>query len=90
MALKIENYGKSMGKFLNRFGAALIDMDGVLYDSMKWHTLAWKKMMESVGVECDRDEFYLYEGMTGEDRPAVPSCVRPRSHIRAGEGALCR
>ena len=55
-----------MGKFLNRFGAALIDMDGVLYDSMKWHTLAWKKMMESVGVECDRDEFYLYEGMTGE------------------------
>lgn len=66
MALKIENYGKSMGKFLNRFGAALIDMDGVLYDSMKWHTLAWKKMMESVGVECDRDEFYLYEGMTGE------------------------
>lgn len=43
MALKIENYGKSMGKFLNRFGAALIDMDGVLYDSMKWHTLAWKR-----------------------------------------------
>lgn len=45
--------------------AALIDMDGVLYDSMKYHTLAWQRMMHEYGVECDRDEFYLYEGMTG-------------------------
>lgn len=45
--------------------AALIDMDGVLYDSMPGHTLAWKRMMSDQGVECDRDEFYLYEGMTG-------------------------
>lgn len=40
-------------------------MDGVLYDSMKYHTLAWQRMMSERGVECDRDEFYLYEGMTG-------------------------
>lgn len=45
--------------------AALIDMDGVLYDSMKYHTLAWHRMMTELGVECTRDEFYLYEGMTG-------------------------
>lgn len=45
--------------------AALIDMDGVLYDSMPGHTLAWKRMMDDLGVECTRDEFYLYEGMTG-------------------------
>ncbi|MDE5813624.1 MAG: HAD-IA family hydrolase [Muribaculaceae bacterium] len=45
--------------------AALIDMDGVLYDSMKYHTLAWKQMMEENGIHCSRDEFYLYEGMTG-------------------------
>lgn len=45
--------------------AALIDMDGVLYDSMKYHTLAWERMMREAGVECTRDEFYLYEGMTG-------------------------
>lgn len=44
---------------------ALIDMDGVLYDSMKYHTLAWQRMMSELGVECTRDEFYLYEGMTG-------------------------
>ncbi|MDE6552151.1 MAG: HAD-IA family hydrolase [Muribaculaceae bacterium] len=45
--------------------AALIDMDGVLYDSMKYHTLAWRQMMEENGIHCSRDEFYLYEGMTG-------------------------
>lgn len=45
--------------------AALIDMDGVLYDSMKYHTLGWKQMMDAQGVDCTREEFYLYEGMTG-------------------------
>lgn len=45
--------------------AALIDMDGVLYDTMPYHTLAWQRMMSELGVECTRDEFYLYEGMTG-------------------------
>lgn len=45
---------------------ALIDMDGVLYDSMKNHTAAWARMMTELGVKCDRDEFYLYEGMTGK------------------------
>lgn len=54
-----------MENIFGRFSAALIDMDGVLYDSMPGHTLAWKKMMDSVGVDCSRDEFYLYEGMTG-------------------------
>lgn len=47
--------------------AALIDMDGVLYDSMKYHTLAWHRLMTELGVDCTRDEFYLYEGMTGKD-----------------------
>ena len=49
-----------------RFKGALIDMDGVLFDSMKGHTRAWQEMMRTAGVECDRDEFYLYEGMTGK------------------------
>lgn len=44
---------------------ALIDMDGVLYDSMKYHTLAWLKLANDLGIEATRDEFYLYEGMTG-------------------------
>ena len=44
---------------------ALIDMDGVLYDSMKYHTIAWERLMTELGVTCTREEFYLYEGMTG-------------------------
>lgn len=46
--------------------AALIDMDGVLYDSMKYHTVAWEQMMREYGFRIPRDEFYLYEGMTGK------------------------
>lgn len=45
--------------------AALIDMDGTLYDSMPNHTIAWHRLMTEIGVECTRNEFYLYEGRTG-------------------------
>lgn len=44
---------------------ALIDMDGTLYNSMINHTAAWYRMMTEMGIKCDRDEFYEYEGMTG-------------------------
>lgn len=59
-------------RFLTRHGytrvdprAALIDMDGTLYDSMVNHTAAWHRLMTEAGVPCTRDEFYLYEGRTG-------------------------
>ena len=45
--------------------AALIDMDGVLYDSMPYHAKAWFQMFSEIGINGDPDEFYLYEGMTG-------------------------
>ncbi len=45
--------------------AALIDMDGTLYDSMVNHTAAWHRLATELGIEATRDEFYLYEGMTG-------------------------
>lgn len=61
----IKSYLKLNG--LNRISlkAALIDMDGVLYDSMKNHTAAWYKLATELGIKSERDEFYLYEGMTG-------------------------
>ena len=65
---------EAITRYLHRTGftrfspkAALIDMDGTLYDSMKYHTLAWHRMMTETGIECSRDEFYLYEGMTGAE-----------------------
>lgn len=58
--------------------AALIDMDGVLYDSMPGHARAWKKMMTEEGVGCTVDEFFLYEGMTG--KATIELLMRERLH----------
>lgn len=45
--------------------AALIDMDGVLYDSMPRHCRAWRDTMLEEGLDIPEEEFFLYEGMTG-------------------------
>lgn len=45
--------------------AALIDMDGVLYDSMPNHARAWKRVMDYAGVPSREEEFFMYEGCTG-------------------------
>ena len=45
--------------------AVLFDMDGVLYDSMKWHSKSWKETMDEYNIESTPEEFYLYEGMVG-------------------------
>ena len=45
--------------------AALIDMDGTLYDSMPNHARAWMKMAEYINVRAREEEFFLYEGRTG-------------------------
>ena len=48
--------------------AALVDMDGVLYDSMPFHAAAWHMLFTELGVtNSNPDEYYLYEGMTGGD-----------------------
>ncbi len=45
--------------------AALLDMDGTIYDSMGHHADAWTKMCAQEGLKCSRDEFFLLEGRTG-------------------------
>lgn len=67
MRCAVRRYMAGMPEGKCRHHAALIDMDGVLYDSMKYHTLAWWRMMSELGVACTREEFYLYEGMTGAE-----------------------
>lgn len=61
----LERYRARTGCDRLNIKAALIDMDGTLLDSMKGHTLAWHRMVSELGISCTRDEFYLYEGMTG-------------------------
>lgn len=45
--------------------AALIDMDGTLYDSMGNHADAWHRLATELGIPTTREEFFLYEGRTG-------------------------
>ena len=61
----IANYLKWSGNKSINPKVALVDCDGILYDSMKNHTRAWVKLMQKNNVKCTRDEFYEYEGMTG-------------------------
>lgn len=45
--------------------AALVDMDGTLYDSMPNHARAWQRMMSELGIDRPLEQFFLYEGRTG-------------------------
>lgn len=63
----IANYLKYVGVKELNIKAALVDCDGVLYDSMKNHSRAWVKLMTKNGIKCTRDEFYLMEGMVGTE-----------------------
>lgn len=45
--------------------SVLFDMDGVLYNSMPYHSEAWHKTMASVGLNLSREEAYMHEGRTG-------------------------
>lgn len=56
---------KDLKSVLKGRKAALIDMDGVLYDSMPGHTRAWRETMLEEGLDIPAEEFFLYEGMTG-------------------------
>ncbi len=45
----------------------LFDMDGVLYDSMKYHDKAWQKVMSDIGIKFTSDDSYATEGARGVD-----------------------
>jgi HAD superfamily hydrolase (TIGR01509 family) len=45
--------------------AMLFDMDGVLYDSMPYHAIAWHESMAAHGYHMSIEEGYLHEGRTG-------------------------
>ena len=47
--------------------AILFDMDGVLYDSMPNHSMAWSQAMEKFGMHMTPHDVYLNEGATGHD-----------------------
>ena len=59
-------------KYLDRHGfgtfhpkAVLFDMDGVLYDSMPHHAIAWVQAMDENDIPMSETDAYLFEGMRG-------------------------
>lgn len=64
----------SIGNYLSKHGferfepkAVLFDMDGVLYDSMPHHAVAWKGAMEKYGIHMTHEDAYATEGARGID-----------------------
>ena len=47
--------------------AVLFDMDGVLYDSMPNHAIAWQESMARFGIQMTADDAYATEGARGVD-----------------------
>ncbi len=61
-------------KFLKKNGfdrfdlkAVLFDMDGVLYDSMKFHSDSWYQTATEFGLDSTPEEFYMHEGRVGRE-----------------------
>jgi beta-phosphoglucomutase len=46
--------------------AVFFDMDGVLFDSMKYHASAWVSAMTDINVPFTEYEAYMNEGRTGQ------------------------
>lgn len=46
--------------------AILFDMDGVLYDSMRYHARSWKETADRHHLLNTPEDFYMFEGRTGE------------------------
>jgi len=47
--------------------AVLFDMDGVLYNSMKYHAIAWLETAKEIGIPMETKDVYAFEGQTGPD-----------------------
>ena len=67
-------FEKNIQAYLRKHGfgtfapkAVLFDMDGVLYDSMPNHAIAWQQSMAQFGIAMTADDAYASEGARGVD-----------------------
>ncbi|HEY9551046.1 MAG TPA: HAD-IA family hydrolase [Prevotella sp.] len=67
-------YNKEISEYLEKHGfrsfapkVVLFDMDGVLYDSMPNHAVAWQQAMQTFGISMSPHDAYATEGMKGVD-----------------------
>lgn len=75
----IKNYLHAHNYSKINLKAVLFDMDGVLFDSMKNHAVAWVEAMKRYGMHIEKEEAYLHEGRTGSGTINIIS-QRERGH----------
>ena len=61
----------------------LFDMDGVLYDSMPNHAIAWQESMAKYGIHMTADDAYATEGARGVD--TIREMVHRQQHREIDE-----
>ena len=67
MKQAIQQYLEKHGFEALRPKAVLFDMDGVLYDSMPNHVIAWQQSMATFGITMTAHDAYATEGARGVD-----------------------
>ena len=65
--LAIKQYLEKHGFEALTPNAVLFDMDGVLYDSMPNHAIAWQQSMAQFGIHMTAEDAYATEGARGVD-----------------------
>jgi HAD superfamily hydrolase (TIGR01509 family) len=63
----IQHYLEKHGFETLRLKTVLFDMDGVLYDSMPNHAVAWQESMAEFGIHMTKADAYATEGARGVD-----------------------
>jgi HAD superfamily hydrolase (TIGR01509 family) len=83
-------YQLAIKKYLEEHGfevlypkVVLFDMDGVLYDSMPNHSIAWQESMAKCGITMTSDDAYATEGARGVD--TIRQMVRLQQHRNISE-----
>lgn len=65
----------------------MFDMDGVLFNSMPRHVVAWKQAMRDYGIDEPAETFYENEGRTGQD--AIEHLLR-KHKVCAASDEICQ
>ena len=86
----MSKFSSAINNYLSKKGyktfdpkAVLFDMDGVLFDSMPNHAVAWQKSMAEYDVRMTADDAYATEGMRGVD--TICSMVKAQKGIEISE-----
>ncbi len=65
MQINVKQYLENHGFEHTRLKAVFFDMDGVLYNSMHNHAVAWAKASQDYGLGMTENDVYMHEGRTG-------------------------